>query len=387
MAEAPTQTAPIAVYGATGYTGRLVAAELHRRGAEFVLAGRNPAKLDALADELGGEARTAAVRLDDAAALRELLERCAVVIACAGPFMLHGEPVVAAAADAGVHYLDTTGEQPFIERVFQAFGPRSERAGCALVPAMGFDYAPGDMLASLTAAGMGPLDEITLAYSVRGFGATRGTMLSGMEILKGGDVEYRDGAWRPASQSVGRGFWEFPPPIGRQRMLRYPAGEQISVPRHVPTRNVRTMISAKTTLPGPAAEAAAILMPPFQLALRTPLRRALGALVSRLPEGPDERSRRAARFAISCEARRAGFRRRGFVTGPDVYGLTAFTTVHGALLAAAPGYYRAGALAPSQAFEPRPFLDALGEFGVEHAVDPIPDQQEPAAAAAAARDE
>jgi short subunit dehydrogenase-like uncharacterized protein len=386
MVEAPAQTAPVAVYGATGYTGRLVAAELDRRGADFVLAGRNAAKLDALAAELGSEPGTAAVSLDDPAGLRELLEPCAVVIACAGPFTLHGEPVVAAAAEAGTHYLDTTGEQPFIQRVFQAYGPHAESAGSALVPAMGFDYVPGDMLASLTAESMGPLDEVTLAYSVRGFGATRGTMLSGMEMLKGGDVEYRNGAWRPASQSVGRGTWDFPPPVGRQRMVRYPAGEQITVPRHIETWNVRTILSAKSALPGPAADAAPILMPPFQVALRTPLRRVLGALVSRLPEGPDSEARRAARFMISCEARAGARRRGGTVTGPDPYGLTAFTTVHGALLAAAPGYHRAGALAPSQAFDPRDFLEALAEFGVDYAVDPLTPQEQPAAASVSARD-
>src|SRR5918995_6578969 len=110
MPERVNQSGPIAVYGATGYTGRLVAEELQRRGAEFVLAGRSAEKLETLAARLGGEVRTAAVTLDDAAGLRALLEPCAAVIACAGPFTAHGEPVVAAAAEAGTHYLDTTGE-------------------------------------------------------------------------------------------------------------------------------------------------------------------------------------------------------------------------------------------------------------------------------------
>jgi short subunit dehydrogenase-like uncharacterized protein len=379
------QTGPVAVYGATGYTGRLVAHELDRRGADFVLAGRNSAKLEALAGELGPGARTAAVSLDDSRALRDLLEPCASVIACAGPFTRHGEPVVSAAVDTGTHYLDTTGEQTFMATVFDAYGPRADAAGVALVTAMGFDYVPGDMIASQTASGMGELDEITLAYSVRGFGATRGTMLSGMEILKGGDVEYRDGAWRPASQRVDRGTWEFPPPVGKQRMIRYPAGEQITVPRHVRTRTVTTLLNASTAMPGPIARAAPVLMPPMQLALRTPLRRAAGALVSRLPEGPSEEARRAARFMVCCEARAGARRRRGTVTGSDVYGLTAFTVAHGALLAAAPGYERRGALAPSQAFDPEAFLNAMSEFGVDREVEPLPDQDAKAAAAAATR--
>src|SRR3954449_675691 len=218
MPEEAAQTGPIAVYAATGYTGRLVAAELRRRGAEFVLAGRNPAKLEILAEELGDGVETRAARLDDEAKLGELLEPCAAVIACAGPFRLHGEPVLAAAVDARTHYLDTTGEQPFMRTVFEDYGPRAERAGVALVTAMGFDYAPGDMIGSLTAEGMGPLDELVLAYAVSDFGATRGTAMSALDTLAGGDVEWRDGELVPASQSVGRGSWDFPEPVGRQRM-------------------------------------------------------------------------------------------------------------------------------------------------------------------------
>ena len=118
-----------------------------------MLAGRNADRLDALAAGLGGDVPTAAVALEDGPGLRELLEPCAAVIACAGPFTAHGEPVLAAATDAGTHYVDTTGEQPFIELAFDAYG-RAESAGGIVVPAMGFDYAPGDMIAALTAAGI-----------------------------------------------------------------------------------------------------------------------------------------------------------------------------------------------------------------------------------------
>src|SRR5215216_4882904 len=151
MTAEATQAGPIAVYGATGFTGRLVAAELRRRGAQMVLSGRNPAKLEILAEEIGGGVETKAARLDDPATLRDLLGPCAAVISCAGPFRLHGEPVLAAAIETGTHYLDTTGEQPFMRTVFERYGDAAERAGVALVTAMGFDYVPGDMIASLTA--------------------------------------------------------------------------------------------------------------------------------------------------------------------------------------------------------------------------------------------
>jgi short subunit dehydrogenase-like uncharacterized protein len=382
MAERVQHSGTVCVYGATGYTGRLVAAELQRRGADFVLAGRSAGKLEGLADELGSDVRTAAVSLDDSVALRELLEPCTVVIACAGPFIRHGEPVLAAAVETGTHYLDTTGEQPYIQMVFERYGESASRAGATLVPAMGFDFVPGDMIAALTAAGMGALQELVIAYSVRGFGASRGTMRSVLEIMGGGDVEYRDGAWRPAPQRVDRGTWEFPSPVGAKRMVRYPAGEQITVPRHVDTRNVSVLLSAASVMPSARlAPAAGAVMPLMRLALRTPIRRAADAMITRLPEGPPEEARRASRFMIACEARAGATRRRGTVSGSDVYGLTAATIVRGALLAAAPGYEGRGALAPSQAFDPAEFLFELGALGVDHEVEPLPETA-PAAAAA-----
>jgi short subunit dehydrogenase-like uncharacterized protein len=370
MAEIPPQTGPIAVYGATGYTGRLIAAELRRRDAEVVLAGRNRAKLEILAEDLGGQMPIQDASLDDPKALRKLLEPCAAVIACAGPFRLHGEPVLAAAIEAGTHYVDTTGEQPFMRKVFEDYGAAAERAGVALVTAMGFDYMPGDMIAALTAEGMGPLDEIVLAYAVRDFGATRGTALSALGVMAGGDVEWRDGALVSSARSVGGGSWDFPEPIGRQRMLRYPAGEHITVPRHVQTQRVRTLLTASTVIPVPLLpRVAPIAMAPLQLAMRTPLRRAVAALIPRLPEGPSEESRRNARFTVVCEARRDSRRRRGTVTGADPYALTARSTVEGALRCATQNHGRKGALAPSEAFDPRGFLTRLRAFGVEHEVE------------------
>lgn len=366
----PTQSGPIAVYGATGYTGTLIARELRRRGADFVIAGRNRAKLDALSEELGG-VRTAAASLDDGAALRALLEPCAAVIACAGPFTLYGEPVVAAAAETGTHYIDTTGEQPFMKMVFDRYGERAAQSGAALVSGMGFDYAPGDMIAALTAEGMGPLEEIAIAYCVRGFAPTPGTALSALEIMRGGDVVWRDGEWRPAPRGAGGGRWRFPEPIGEQRMLRYPSGEQITVPRHVETARVRTLLSGMVVPPRMTALAAPA-SPLLELALRTPLRGAAAALVRRLPAGPNERRRKAARFTIGCEARAGSRVRRGTVSGTDVYGLTAVTTTHAALLCADPSYDRRGALAPAQAFDPAAFLAALADFGVSTSLDPLP---------------
>ena len=362
---------PIAVYGATGFTGGLIARELKRREASFLIAGRDRGKLDRLSEVLG-EVPMRAVAADDASGLREMLEGCSVVIACAGPFTLHGEALVAAAAETGTHYLDTTGEQPFIRMVFEKYGERAAETGAVLVSGMGFDYLPGDMLAALVAEGMGPLEEIVVAYYVDGFAPTHGTALSGLEIMRGGDVVWADGGWRAAPRSANGGRWRFPEPIGEQRMLRYPAGEQITVPRHVETKRVRTLLSGMVVPPRlmPIAVASSPLL---GLAMRTPLRSVAGAAIRRLPAAPSEEDRKKSRFTISCEARGASGVRRGTLRGSDVYGLTAASLAHAATLCADPAYDRRGALAPAQAFDPTEFLAALDDFDVVVDFEPLPD--------------
>lgn len=364
---AQRQSGPIVVYAATGYTGRLVSAELSRRGADFVVAGRSRPKLDALAAGLAPTPSVSAVALDDAAGLRGLLADAAAVIACAGPFALHGRPILEAAVDTGTHYVDTTGEQPFIRSVFDEHGAAAEASGAALVSGMGFDYAPGDLLAGLTAAGIpGRVDELTLAYAIRGFGPTRGTALSALEMMGGGDVEWRDGAYRETDRNAGRGRFEFPSPIGNRRVGRYPAGEQITVPRHVDVGTVRTVIDMSSVTPPLLGPLAAPLMTAAGYLLDTPVRKLAAKAIERLPEGPSIPERQAARFTIVCDATGASGKRRGIVRGRDVYGITAVTTAEGALRMATSAYDRAGALAPAQAYDPRDFLDSLRADGLTH---------------------
>ena len=94
---------PIVVYGATGYTGRLVAAELARRGLDAVLTGRDTAKLRALRADLHVDWPLRAAPLDDLVALRAVGAGAAVVLSCAGPFTRLGAPLIDAALAAGAH--------------------------------------------------------------------------------------------------------------------------------------------------------------------------------------------------------------------------------------------------------------------------------------------
>jgi short subunit dehydrogenase-like uncharacterized protein len=365
------QQGPIAVYGATGYTGRLVSAELARAGTELVISGRNRSKLDALASEIEGEVSVNAATLDDPASLRTLLADCSVVVDCAGPFVRYGEPVLAAAVETGTHYLDSTGEQPYMKMAFERYGPDASEARVAVVPAMGFDYVPGDMIASLTASGMDELDEICLSYNWHGFTPSRGTAKTTLEIMRGAGVEWRDKEWVDVGGGAGRGTYEFPAPIGRRHMIWYPAGEQITVPRHIPTRNVRTTINAGGFSNERLAPIFAAMVRPAGLAMRTPLKRLAEAAISRLPEGPSAEQRERMLWTIVCEARLGEVERRGVISGRDVYGLTAAALCQGAMIAARRGFEGRGALAPSQAFDPKEFLAGLDRFDVRCTVEGV----------------
>jgi short subunit dehydrogenase-like uncharacterized protein len=367
---------PVAVYGATGYTGDLVVAELRRLGLDVIVSGRRPDALAAVALRHGLDP-AAAVRpaaADDHDALVRAFTGCGAVIACAGPFGLYGEGVVRAAVQARAHYLDTTGEQPFIKQVIQQYGRAAANAGVGLVSGMGFDYLPGDLLCHLTAEGAGPLSDLTIAYAITGFGPTRGTAKSALLQLSAGEDVYVDGALHkaPVRQPLGRTF-DFGGAVGRQVVARYPGGEVVTVPRHVDTRQVTALITARAFAPHPRLEKAVpVLTPGLALLLRTPLRRVLMAGIDRLPPGPPEAERRAVRFTLVCEATPADGApvRRGRLEGGDIYGITAHTTAYGARLMAAEGYGKTGGLAPSEAYDPQGFLDAMGEHGISYSVAP-----------------
>ena len=371
----------IALYGATGYTGRLVACELRDRGFDAVLCGRDAGKLRAVATDLGVDWPVRCAAVDDAPALRKALGGADAVINCAGPFTFYGAPVIDAALDVGAHYVDTSGEQPYIWRVFEHLGPAATAAGRAVVPAVGFDYVPGDLVAALAARGHEPLEELLVAYHVTGFGMSRGTLRSGLEMLSTDDLEYADGDWRSASRAPLRETLDFGEPIGRRPVIRYPGGEIVTAPRHIDTRSLRYRWSASAFAPHPAlASAVPLTFPALRALLRTPLRDLAETQIDRLlPEGPPDDARRAGRWTILAEARgTSGSEGRAIVSGPDMYGITAVIAVRAAELLCADGFDASGVLAPAQAFDAEAFLRFLEPHGVEFRVGEA--AQSPAAA-------
>src|SRR3954447_27008623 len=138
----------IVVFGATGYTGGLIAARLAAAGVRPVLAGRSAEALSALAARLGDLewVRADAMRQNT---VFELVGAGDVLISTVGPFAKWGLAAVRAAVAAGCVYLDSTGEPAHIRRVFSEFAGPAARSGAALLPAMGYDFAPGSLAGAL----------------------------------------------------------------------------------------------------------------------------------------------------------------------------------------------------------------------------------------------
>src|SRR6266540_1745159 len=124
----------IVLFGATGYTGRLVAGALVAAGAAPLLAGRDQKRLDALAAGLGG-LETAIADAARPESLRALLEQGDVLVSTVGPFALRGAAALCAAVQAGATYLDSAGEPSFIREVFEAEGRSSRPSAMTSCPA------------------------------------------------------------------------------------------------------------------------------------------------------------------------------------------------------------------------------------------------------------
>jgi short subunit dehydrogenase-like uncharacterized protein len=312
--------------------------------------------------------------LEDANGLRALLTGCRVVVN-AGPTA--GDPghrLLRAALDAGVHYIDVSGSQFYIRQLFESFGEAATERGIAVVPAFGFDYALGDCLARLTARPLEPAREIAVAYAIEGSDVAANSLQFAAETAGGGEVFYEGGRWTPARQSIFRRTVAFPPPIGRQPVARYGAGEIVTIPRHTATDAVLTLITTRSLVPHPALVPwFPYLRPAVSLARRTPARHLLGLalkLRGSRTAPPIANALPAAsippRFAIVVEVngREPDSRSEGVAEGGDFHAVTVAALAFGALSLASPDFSATGVLAPAQAVDPAGLFDALSPLGV-----------------------
>ena len=142
----------IVVYGATGYTGRLVVDYMNRQyGVDgeinWAMAGRNLDKLKSVQDELGIDSRIELIVADmgDKASLKSMVERASVILTTVGPYQLYGSELVAACASAGTDYLDLCGEPAWMKKMIDEHSAAAQNSGARIVFSCGFDSIPFDL--------------------------------------------------------------------------------------------------------------------------------------------------------------------------------------------------------------------------------------------------
>jgi short subunit dehydrogenase-like uncharacterized protein len=171
----------IVLFGATGFTGALTAEYLAGHapaGTRIALAGRRRDKLEAIRAKLKGshaDAPLLEADVDDRASMRAVAESARVVISTVGPYILYGEPLVAACAAAGTDYVDLTGEPEFVDLMWLRYHEEAEKTGARLVHCCGFDSIPHDLGAFFTVQQL-PEDA---PLRVNGFVKTNGSFSGG----------------------------------------------------------------------------------------------------------------------------------------------------------------------------------------------------------------
>ena len=170
------------IYGANGYTGRLLVAEAVRRGLHPILGGRNAAELGELARSNGLAARSFDLANHDTAS--SALSGIPLVLNCAGPFSRTAAPMLEACLRAGAHYLDLTGEIDVFAHC-HAQHARARERGIVVLPGSGFVVVPTDCLAAMLARELPNANALVLGFEAGG-GASPGTAKTGVEGLAAG---------------------------------------------------------------------------------------------------------------------------------------------------------------------------------------------------------
>lgn len=192
----PNAEFDLIVYGATGYTGRLVAEHLARRygvdgQVKWAMAGRSAAKLAEVRDEIGAPVETPLIvaDADDPASLDAMVRRAKAIITTVGPYQLYGDKLIAACAEAGTDYLDLTGEPNWMARTIAAHHDTAKRTGARLCHSAGFDSIPfelGVLFAEETAKAKlgGPVPRVKGRIRKMQGGLSGGTAASGKATME-----------------------------------------------------------------------------------------------------------------------------------------------------------------------------------------------------------
>jgi short subunit dehydrogenase-like uncharacterized protein len=177
------------LYGATGYTGELIAREAVKRGMRPTLAGRSREKVAKLAAELN--CPSAVFSVEDHTSLVTALQGCRAVLNCAGPFSVTARSVMQGCLATHVHYLDITGEIDIFE-LAHSVDQKAQRARVVLCPGVGFDVLPTDSVAVKLKAALPDATHLSLGFDSRS-GFSKGTAKTAVESLREGSKIRRDG--------------------------------------------------------------------------------------------------------------------------------------------------------------------------------------------------
>ena len=310
---------PWMLYGATGYTGRLIAQECVRRGLRPVLAARDAAGVAALARSLGLEHR--AFGLQDDAKVRAGLAGMYLLLNCAGPFSATAAPLRRACIAARVHYLDITGEID-VFLAAQAQDAEARAAGVLLCPGVGFDVVPTDCVAACLKQALPDATRLALGFS----GLERmsaGTAATSLEGLAQGSTRVRRGG-RVVALPFGEGGRTIDFGRGPEPSFVIPWGDVATAGWSTGIPDIEVHIPARS----PGARAVRSLLPLRRLLGAPAVRRLAHRLLRRLAAGPSRLQREQERVHVWGEARNAaGEVRRAQLETANGYSLTVETAL------------------------------------------------------------
>lgn len=181
------RTYDLILYGATGFTGRRCVEYLVKHapvGLRWAIAGRDLRKLELLSHEV--ERPWVLADANDLESIDQMCSQTRVILSTAGPFALYSEPVVTACMEHQTHYVDITGETPWIKSLIDRYHERAQHSSVIILPACGFDSVPSDLGVWLLKERGAPLEKVDAAFSLRG-GFNGGTIASALNLAESGE--------------------------------------------------------------------------------------------------------------------------------------------------------------------------------------------------------